>query len=592
MKRQQIRRGGALGIRYLLALSLVVAFASRASVSVAQVTLTPDTIDLMLTPGEMFTETKTVTIPGGGAPVDIYFLADTTGSMQAVIDQVQSDAAAILTAVRMDLTDVRFGVGEYRDFLGMTPTFAFRNDTSITDNDTDVVNGINMWAAALGGDGSEGQLFALNQLSDPSDPAGIGWRDNAIKIIVWFGDAPGHDPICTAASGEAADITEAGVTQQLVDNGYIVIAIGVTTSGTFGFPLRLNDDPTANAFDYTGVCTIGGTAGQANRITAATDGVSLDDVAPSEVTDAILMAISMITQDVTVALVPDGDTAPYTMVLTPPYVDVPLPGEGENLVLEFDVKFTGPPCEGPENLVLSGFVNAVVDDAVAATQTVTLRQKGCENTAPSCDPGGELVTEGETTTNVYVVECSSNPGMVALDGSGSSDADGDSLTYSWATDCPGGTFDDSTSPTPVLSLDTSDCADGEILCTVVLVVSDGTESSTCTAEIRGSAGQPIPDCNENGISDLMEQDSDGDGIIDDCDNCPNTPNPGQEDSNGDGIGDACTSQPASQPTSQPAPACGIGLCGFGTFGMMPFMLFGLGLTRMAFRRRRVDSRRK
>jgi hypothetical protein len=35
------------------------------------------------------------------------------------------------------------------------------------------------------------------------------------------------------------------------------------------------------------------------------------------------------------------------------------------------------------------------------------------------------------------------------------------------------------------------------------------------------------------------QDSDGDGIPDQMDNCPNTYNPGQEDSDGDGIGDAC-----------------------------------------------------
>ena len=34
-------------------------------------------------------------------------------------------------------------------------------------------------------------------------------------------------------------------------------------------------------------------------------------------------------------------------------------------------------------------------------------------------------------------------------------------------------------------------------------------------------------------------DSDGDGVLDNVDNCPNTPNPDQTDSDGDGVGDAC-----------------------------------------------------
>lgn len=39
------------------------------------------------------------------------------------------------------------------------------------------------------------------------------------------------------------------------------------------------------------------------------------------------------------------------------------------------------------------------------------------------------------------------------------------------------------------------------------------------------------------------QDTDGDGIPDDQDNCPDTPNPDQADSNANGIGDACEAMP-------------------------------------------------
>jgi len=42
-----------------------------------------------------------------------------------------------------------------------------------------------------------------------------------------------------------------------------------------------------------------------------------------------------------------------------------------------------------------------------------------------------------------------------------------------------------------------------------------------------------------GISTTLQLDSDGDGIPDSTDNCPNTPNPNQNDIDNDGIGNAC-----------------------------------------------------
>ncbi|MDI7268633.1 MAG: right-handed parallel beta-helix repeat-containing protein, partial [Myxococcota bacterium] len=42
-------------------------------------------------------------------------------------------------------------------------------------------------------------------------------------------------------------------------------------------------------------------------------------------------------------------------------------------------------------------------------------------------------------------------------------------------------------------------------------------------------------------------DADGDGVPDDIDNCPDVPNPGQEDGEGDGVGDACDETPPEAP---------------------------------------------
>jgi hypothetical protein len=41
------------------------------------------------------------------------------------------------------------------------------------------------------------------------------------------------------------------------------------------------------------------------------------------------------------------------------------------------------------------------------------------------------------------------------------------------------------------------------------------------------------------LAPAPELDLDSDGVLDLCDNCPEIPNPDQEDSDGDGIGDAC-----------------------------------------------------
>lgn len=76
-------------------------------------------------------------------------------------------------------------------------------------------------------------------------------------------------------------------------------------------------------------------------------------------------------------------------------------------------------------------------------------------------------------------------------------------------------------------------------------VNDALDISRGTSQDCNSSGIPDEcelednDCNSSGIPDECELDTDGDGKIDDCDNCPFVYNPNQTDTNGDGIGDAC-----------------------------------------------------
>jgi hypothetical protein len=69
----------------------------------------------------------------------------------------------------------------------------------------------------------------------------------------------------------------------------------------------------------------------------------------------------------------------------------------------------------------------------------------------------------------YSEECMGSTTTVALDGNGSNDPEGDSLTYSWTTTCDG-TFDNSMLAQPTLTVNTSNVCNYN--CSVSLTVTD------------------------------------------------------------------------------------------------------------------------
>jgi hypothetical protein len=255
----------------------------------------PQSVDLTLGPGDSKTITKTVTTPQVLPKPDIYFLADTTGSMGGTIANVSSNANSIMSSVNSATTDAQFGAGDYKDFPYDSPVF--RNDQSITGSTAAVSTAINAWSAGGGNDGPESNLYALHKAITSA-----GFRAGSSKIIVWFGDAPGHDPVCSAISGEPSDVTEASVTAELAAAGIKVIAVSVTS----GYASGLDDDPAASSFDY-GVCGApGGSPGQATRITTATGGAFFADVPPDQVTNKILEGLTALPATVTAATTCDS----------------------------------------------------------------------------------------------------------------------------------------------------------------------------------------------------------------------------------------------------------------------------------------------
>jgi hypothetical protein len=334
----------------------------------------PTTIDpteniLTLDPGDSHAETVTVKVPASGvAPkVDVYFLADTTGSMGTILAAVQSGAGSILASLAASGSDFHFGVGDYKDFP--SDPYAFKHQQSLTGVTAAVTSAISGWSAAGGSDTPEGQLFALHRLAEPPGGA-IGWRPGAKRVVVWFGDNPGHDPICPAISGESAAITEASVTARLVAEAITVLAISVLTPG-------LDADPTLGASDYVAKCgRPGGSAGQASRIAAATGGqfaaaINAGNIV-STIVSLVLTAVGTINN---LSLVATGGTAPFVASISPAAGHGPLSGDEEH-TLEFEVVFRGRPCSEDEQ-VFTGTLDAVADGTVVASKRVHITVPAC-----------------------------------------------------------------------------------------------------------------------------------------------------------------------------------------------------------------------
>lgn len=90
---------------------------------------------------------------------------------------------------------------------------------------------------------------------------------------------------------------------------------------------------------------------------------------------------------------------------------------------------------------------------------------------PTCASGGP-----------YVAECGGPLTSVKLDGSSSADPNGSQLSFLWASDCPTVTFDDATSPTPTIIIDSSTTP---INCRVSLTVMNSFGlSSTCSSTVN------------------------------------------------------------------------------------------------------------
>lgn len=224
--------------------------------------VSPD-VDQAADPGDVIQVTKTVATPPIPPKPDIVLLVDRTGSMGGELANVKANFTSIVSQVKAVQPDAQFAVAAYCDFGDPAP--AFQRFTDLTADATTLNTAINNVTLCDGGDTPEAQLNALWQIGNGGDA--ISYRPDSSRIVVWYGDNPGHDP--------SGGHTEADATTSLTDVEAKVLAISTGA---------------ANNLDGTG---------QATRITNATGGEFMSGVPASEVSGAILEGLQNL--DVTVA---------------------------------------------------------------------------------------------------------------------------------------------------------------------------------------------------------------------------------------------------------------------------------------------------
>lgn len=157
---------------------------------------------------------QTVCVNVSQGPIDVLYLADTTGSMGSFIAAIKAAAASMHSTLVANLTNLKVGISAYKD---TGDVYVYKNFQSIaTLTPAAFSAGIaGSWSASGGGDWPEAQLFALREAANQ---AATGWRNASTKVIIWFGDAPGHDP-------SHAGVTLAAAQAALLAKGIKVMAL-------------------------------------------------------------------------------------------------------------------------------------------------------------------------------------------------------------------------------------------------------------------------------------------------------------------------------------------------------------------------------
>jgi hypothetical protein len=170
--------------------------------------LTPKEVKVKLDPGDTKTVPFELGLPAHPTPLDVFFLVDTSMSMDPAINGLREGMQKVIDELEGERIDVHFGVGEFKDYpipgygnpeLG---DFAYRLDRKIGPADAELADALEQLQAGGGGrlDEPESQLTGLYQAATGEGQPGFvppgqdaGFRPGSLRVIINITDARFHD---------------------------------------------------------------------------------------------------------------------------------------------------------------------------------------------------------------------------------------------------------------------------------------------------------------------------------------------------------------------------------------------------------------
>lgn len=343
-----------------------------------EVTFGPPDEALKLAPGESKTVRYKLGLPPQPTPLDVFFLVDTTASMESSINGLAKGIHEIVAELGKSKVDVQFGLGEYKDYPipgygdPVSLDFPYRRNRDLGPADDSLVSAIERMQASGGGAiHEESQLTALFQaatgLGDEFTTPGqaASFRPGSLKVMInvtdaGFTDEPQHPSPPFEVVG-----------RELKGRG--ILQIGLAVFGPYGIENARTDLSRMATLTDT-VAPPGGVDCDSNGVIDIPEGEPLVcDITDEETSGvlrlapAILSTLRAITDSAPVELVPTKGEQVIKSI-TPsllPAVDVKDP---QNLV--FDVTYACSRSSARKNAVkLVPTVRGVGVAGAAATVT-------------------------------------------------------------------------------------------------------------------------------------------------------------------------------------------------------------------------------